>query len=882
MGFFIFILLVMIFYYLIKLDGRISKIENRLETGKEPVAPTKSSIYPKIESYIGMKPAGEAETGKIISMHSADELPKGIIEKPEPYSSAPLEKAVPEVFEPAKITLAKEKKAEKQNQDGSFEVQVGGKIATWVGIVAVTMAVGFFLRYAFQMGYISETARVIMGIIFGIGLIVTGEFTRKKYREYGSVLTGGGLGILYLSIFASFAFYHLVPQPVAFLGMIITTLVGVILSVKYDSLPLAIFAQLGGLITPILLSTDQNQPNALFFYLVILNLGILAVSVWKLWRPLAFIGFLGTMFLYLGWHSSFYDETQIIIAQGYLTVFFMIFFGVSMAHFFFKKAPGYGADLALLSINSFYYFLISYAIINANHHALMGTFIFFLAAFHFLFALLAEGKDESVRRLKYFLISIGIVLITIAIPVQLERHWITIGWAAESLALLFLGFRFGNKEMRYFANVTYFLTFFRLITFDGMMTTPNVAYFNDRVFSFLVSLAFFILGTVLYRKFKDKIGKDEEFAFSYISFLAIFSYLFGWSIEIMDFFPHYWLSVLWSVSFMLLTTISMLTKDTSIRIISFFLVFLSACRLLFYDIDATDANWALINVKYLIFGIAIVSSIFSYLLYAAYEKIVTKFEQDFAFSVHALYSYILFIWLVSNEIMDFHPQYWLPICWSLIALLGGIISLKIKNAALRMAVYASIIFSFLHLLVSESQVDIYTYKPFFNFRVGSYFAVIAITLVYLFILRKQEKIAQEEKQAVSLASFFAVNFLLVFVISLEILDYFNQKYYSMYPSDQISKQMSFSNWKRASLSVFWASYSIIMLVGGIFKKSALTRITAISFLGVVIFKVFLYDTAELNDFYRFVSYITLGIILLATGYLYNRYKERIQGFIKLT
>jgi uncharacterized membrane protein len=881
MEFFLFLFLIIIFFYMVKLDGRISKMERNMEAGVAPVVPAKPVIFPKVETAVETKPAIENETGKIISMRTVSDLPKENEEKSASYPSVPLEKSVPSVPKPAEMTFSAEKKIETQSKNESFEFQMGGKIATWIGIVAVTLAVGFFLRYAFQMGYISETARVIMGLIFGAGLIVTGELTRKKYKEYGSVLTGGGLGILYLSIFASFAFYHLVPQPVAFFGMIVATLIGVILSVRYDSLPLAIFAQIGGLLTPILLSTNQNQPNALFFYLVILNLGILAVSVWKLWRPLAFIGFFGTMFLYLGWHSSFYDETQIMIAQGYLAVFFLIFFGVSLAHFFLKKAPGYASDLALLSINSFYYFIISYVIINSSHHDLMGAFTFFLGIFHLIFAFLARGNEESTVRLKHFLISIGIVLITIAIPIQLKKHWITIGWAAESLILLFLGFRFENKGMRYFANATFFLAFFRLITFDGMMADPQTAYFNDRVFSFMISMIFFILGAVLYRKNKDKVGKDEEFAFSYISFLAIFSYLFGWSIEIMDFFPHYWLSILWSVNFLLLVTISMLIEDISIRIVSYALVFLSACRILFFDIDVVDENWALINVKYLIFGIAIISSIFSYLLYHVYSRVVTKLEQDFAFAVYALYPYILFIWLVTNEIMDFHPQYWLPIAWSLIALAGGLVSFKIENIALRTAVYASMIFSFFHLLVSESSVDINSYRPLLNFRVGSYFAVVALTLVYLFFLRRQNDVSSEEKKAVSLVSFFAVNFFFVYVVSLEILDYFNQQYHALKDSDQIAKETSFANWKRASLSVFWALYSITMLISGIFKKSAMIRITAISFLGIVIFKVFLYDTAELNDFYRFVSYITLGIILLATGYLYNRYSGRIQGFIKI-
>ena len=88
------------------------------------------------------------------------------------------------------------------------------------------------------------------------------------------------------------------------------------------------------------------------------------------------------------------------------------------------------------------------------------------------------------------------------------------------------------------------------------------------------------------------------------------------------------------------------------------------------------------------------------------------------------------------------------------------------------------------------------------------------------------------------------------------------------------------NMQRVSLSVAWTIYAIIQLIVGIIKASAPLRQISIVLFGIIVLKVFLFDTANLNDLYRFISFITLGIILLLSGFLYYRYKDRILQFIE--
>jgi uncharacterized membrane protein len=66
---------------------------------------------------------------------------------------------------------------------------------------------------------------------------------------------------------------------------------------------------------------------------------------------------------------------------------------------------------------------------------------------------------------------------------------------------------------------------------------------------------------------------------------------------------------------------------------------------------------------------------------------------------------------------------------------------------------------------------------------------------------------------------------------------------------------------------------------GIFRKSVLVRYASIILFAITIFKIFLYDTANLSDVYRFVSFISLGIILLIAGFAYYKFKHRIMEFV---
>src|SRR6266849_8359414 len=223
----------------------------------------------------------------------------------------------------------------------SMEAQIGQYWLNRVGIVAVLIGVSYFLKYAFENNWIGPRGRIVIGLIAGIAVVLWSErFRNRGYRIFSYSLKAVGIGVLYLSLWASFQVYHLMPSGVVFVCMLVVTAATCAMALSQDAEILAVFAITGGFSTPLLLSTGENREIALFSYVVLLDLGILALVTLKPWRRLLLLGFVGTLLLYLGWYSEFYDRSQIAPTLFFATFFFLIFAVAPLLMLRQERGPG--------------------------------------------------------------------------------------------------------------------------------------------------------------------------------------------------------------------------------------------------------------------------------------------------------------------------------------------------------------------------------------------------------------------------------------------------------------------------------------------------------------------------------------------------------------
>jgi uncharacterized membrane protein len=246
-------------------------------------------------------------------------LPDSITKpSPAPLPTPTLTTPVPAAPKPARRAI-------------DWEAFMGVKLFAWIGGFVFFLGVVFLVKYSFENNLITPRMRIAMGAIIGLGLIAAGwRAAKKNYRAPGQSLCATGILVLYADIFAAQAFYNLIPLSLAFALMSCVTIAAFFLAVVLNAQVVVILGLLGGFLTPILLSTGQDNPLGLFGYIALLNLGIGAVVLRKRWDHLLPLAALGTVSMEFAWVGHFFHSakatTAFIVFLAFELQFLLLFF----------------------------------------------------------------------------------------------------------------------------------------------------------------------------------------------------------------------------------------------------------------------------------------------------------------------------------------------------------------------------------------------------------------------------------------------------------------------------------------------------------------------------------------------------------------------------
>src|SRR5262249_47706337 len=152
------------------------------EPEPEPVAPP--APEPEPEPVVVAPPPPPTPEPQVI------EPPPPIIEPPPPPPAAPPPK-------PPHPPL-------------DWESLIGVKLFSWIAGIALVLAALFFLRYSVEHGWLRPIVRAWIGFITGAGLIAICELkVARSYKYTANALHGAGIAILYATLFATYALWHL-------------------------------------------------------------------------------------------------------------------------------------------------------------------------------------------------------------------------------------------------------------------------------------------------------------------------------------------------------------------------------------------------------------------------------------------------------------------------------------------------------------------------------------------------------------------------------------------------------------------------------------------------------------------------------------------------
>ena len=243
---------------------------------------------------------------------------------PAPPPPAPPRPVPPPPPRPAPPPRAPEPPVPAEPPAPSFDWEslAGAKLFPAISGIAIVIAAVFFLKYSAQQGWLQPPVRVLIGIAVAIALLVVCELkAARRYSTLANALDAAAIAILFATFFSAHALWNLIPALVAFVLLAGVTAIAVLLSLRRESLFIAVLGLLGGFATPALLSTGENRPVPLFAYLVLLNVGLAWVAYKQTWPVLTVLTLILTTVYQWGWVHRFLTDSQLPTALGIFAVF---------------------------------------------------------------------------------------------------------------------------------------------------------------------------------------------------------------------------------------------------------------------------------------------------------------------------------------------------------------------------------------------------------------------------------------------------------------------------------------------------------------------------------------------------------------------------------
>jgi len=824
-------------------------------------------------------------------------------------------------------------RAEPVSKRRDLESMVGGSWFNWIGIIAVTLGMGFFLKLAFDKQWIGPAGRVSIAALVGITLLYLGERLRRRgMKSYAYILSGGGILVLYLSVFASYNLYHLIGQPAAFLLMTAVTTTAVLLSVRLDALPVALLGLVGGFLTPVLLSTGVDNEVGLFTYIALLDAGVLAVAYFKRWRSLDFASFVGTVAMTLGWAVTFFSPGKIWTTLFFLSLFFVLYALLPIFHNVLRGLTTRWFDVGLVLANATFYFGLSYLMLSEaglDHatpatHALLVS-VFFTGLFYTTWR---WSPDDLLLRYSY--VGAAATFLTMAVAIQLELHWVTMAWAVEALMLTWVGLRSGERAARHAGLVIFCAAVSHWFIWDMLVVNYSLdpsfmPLLNRRALSCAVLVGAIAGASWLYRRATWEGEVDQDERSTVLTFFALTGNgvaLALLSLDLNDYFSagasksgpashaaienakQFSITVLWTIYATTILAVGLRRRSKLLRWGGLVLLLVAIGKVLVVDSAFYAASWhlPLFNHTFMAYMLLVAALAFSAWLYRR-ARDVDEAEQLIV-PILVLSANVLALAALSLEVIGYYDrslatlaieqsdsdafrQLWegkiftIGLVWTIYALYAFMVGAGRGNRAWRFGGLLLLIITTPVLFATLTYYDAPWHVFVFNRTMGL-FAVFVAALWLIVRAFDRSSEGFEEESVVRHVAIVTANLLALIALSTQAAGYYNAKIVEEFnrvaalSPDATSSLRNLELAKQLSLSVVWGIYASGLLVVGRMRDFRLLRVMSLAILSVTTLKVFIWDLSSLDRAYRIVSFIMLGAILLVVSYFYQRRQEPVE------
>jgi len=333
---------------------------------------------------------------------------------------------------------------------GIRDFLTGGNLLVKAGIVILFFGVSFLVKYAADRGLIPIELRLAACALGGAALLAIGWRLREERREYALTLQGGGIGVLYLTSYAAFRLYDLIPPFPAFGVLLAVSLLCGVLAVVQDSRTLALFGISGGFLAPLLASVGFGNHVFLFGYYLVLNCGVIGIAWFKAWRQLNLAGFIFTFLVGAIWGASYYQPAYFPSTEPFLVLSFLIYTAVAVL-FAQRKPPRLqdyldGTVVCGTPVVSF----ALQACLVADYRYGMAWSALAAGLFYCALSWGLSRRGSTMMALAEAFRAFGVIFLTLAIPLACDGRWTAAAWALEGAAIAWIGIRQERLAARVF------------------------------------------------------------------------------------------------------------------------------------------------------------------------------------------------------------------------------------------------------------------------------------------------------------------------------------------------------------------------------------------------------------------------------------------------
>lgn len=325
----------------------------------------------------------------------------------------------------------------------------GGRVMLVVGVVVALLGVGFFLHLAIERGWLGPAARLGLTITAGLAAIAGGEILRKRgFANYGSALTGGGIGALFLASHFAANVYEFISTRSGFLGGAIVAAFSAWLGIRRRNPFLVHLGFAGAWIAPYVFGKPTESVLPLAAWLITVDLGVLAVRT-KLRYPV--LDLLSTLasFVYLGgWMQTHLHPTELANTAAPILVAMALRAAILIVPVFTARlAPEAIAILAGL-LGAVLTVGLNGMLFLPDHRTLASIVLASFAGTYFGAARLAAFMLPETPKARHAFTALGVFFLAVAIPHGFRDIHIATAYAACGGALAVLGCEYRNRLLR--------------------------------------------------------------------------------------------------------------------------------------------------------------------------------------------------------------------------------------------------------------------------------------------------------------------------------------------------------------------------------------------------------------------------------------------------